>query len=367
MIQFNPKNNGIGQCAKCSTTIDPGTLYSSPVTPKCDQGTVTGVASTVVNGITNYTWSCTSGGGTVASCSAQYKPIGIPDPTDGQCDEYRLPRQCSYGVATVDKTQETSTGPLLISLINQLPISTSPYAAGDCRPPVDGKPRVVCDADPFITISSTLTSFTLPSSVTQKQGNCRVIFDSADTCASREDVITFTGIPTKCDPLSDHPECMTTDEKKVCIQLKDKFGNIVSKDANQVTITSDIAKNSYIESDTTQYSLGEVAIVDGKYCAPVVCTANCGTSGSTIETTNTPPGTFNLDNLLIGIGNPGGNFSYTPADMATHPSGGIIIKKKSCTGHLEVLDGEVWNRDGVMYDTEQLYRVVVDGTNPACI
>ena len=53
--------------------------------------------------------------------------------------------------------------------------------------------------------------------------------------------------------------------------------------------------------------------------------------------------------------------------MATHPSGGIvIIKKKSCTGHIEVLDGELWNTDGVMYDTEQLYRIVVDGSNPAC-
>jgi hypothetical protein len=53
--------------------------------------------------------------------------------------------------------------------------------------------------------------------------------------------------------------------------------------------------------------------------------------------------------------------------MATQPSGGIvIIKKKSCTGHIEVLDGENWTTDGVMYDTEQLYRVVVDGTDPVC-
>jgi hypothetical protein len=169
MLQFSPQGNGIGNCAKCSNSIDPGTLYSSPVTPKCDQGTVTGATSTVVNGVTNYTWSCTSGGGTAASCNAQYKPIGTPDPIDGQCLEYRLPRQCSYGVKTSDKTQETSTGPLTISLVNQLPTSTSPYAPGACRPPVDGKPRIVCDADPFTTITSTLTSFTLPSSVTQKQ------------------------------------------------------------------------------------------------------------------------------------------------------------------------------------------------------
>jgi hypothetical protein len=254
--------------------------------------------------------------------------------------------------------------------VSQLPTSTSPYAPGTCRAPVDGKPRVVCDADPFTTISSTLTSFTLPSSVTQKQGSCRVIFDSPDTCAPREDIITFKGIPVKdkCLPLSDHPECITTDEKKVCIQLKDKFGNTVIKDATQVTIKSNLATNSYITSDTAQYSLGEVTIVDGKYCAPVLCTANCGTSGSTIETTNTPPGTFSITNLLIGIGNPGGNtsFTYTPPDMATHPSGGIILKKKSCTGHLEVQDGESWSTDGVMYDTEQLYRIVVDGSNPAC-
>jgi hypothetical protein len=49
---------------------------------------------------------------------------------------------------------------------------------------------------------------------------------------------------------------------------------MVTKDANQVTITTDGAKNTYVTSDTTQYSLGEVAIVDGKLCVdidPPVC------------------------------------------------------------------------------------------------
>ena len=80
------------------------------------------------------------------------------------------------------------------------------------------------------------------------------------------------------------------------------------------------------------------------------------------------PGAFTLNPIIVGIGNPGGSsFTYTPADMATHPSGGIFIRKKSCTGHLEVLDGETWSTNGVLYDTDQLYRVVVDGDTAACI
>jgi hypothetical protein len=53
--------------------------------------------------------------------------------------------------------------------------------------------------------------------------------------------------------------------------------------------------------------------------------------------------------------------------MGTLPSGGVFIRKKSCTGHLEVLDGETWSTDGVLYDTDQLYRVVVDGDTAACV
>ncbi len=191
-------------------------------------------------------------------CSSQWKPLPVPTDTDGACKEYRLPRQCSYGVATADKSQETSTGPLTISLVNQLPTSTSPYAPGACRPPVDGKPRVVCDADPFTAISSTLTSFTLPSTVTQKQGNCRVIFDSVDTCAPREDKIIFKGVPVPpvC-PDSTNPACdPIVSSGSVCIRLTDKFKNIVTHiPATQVTITGDLKTESYIETDTSRYSL----------------------------------------------------------------------------------------------------------------
>jgi hypothetical protein len=79
------------------------------------------------------------------------------------------------------------------------------------------------------------------------------------------------------------------------------------------------------------------------------------------------PGTFTPGTIDIGVGNPGGSFSYTPADMATLPSGSIFTRKKSCTGHLEVLDGETWNTDGVLYNTDQLYRVVVDEETAACV
>jgi hypothetical protein len=53
--------------------------------------------------------------------------------------------------------------------------------------------------------------------------------------------------------------------------------------------------------------------------------------------------------------------------MGTLPSGGVFIRKKSCTGHLEVFDGGAWSTNGVLYDTEQLYKIVVDGDSPACI
>ena len=211
--------------------------------------------------MTHYSWTCQQTGGNPTSCTnAQYKAIIPPTDTDPQCYEYRLPRQCSYGVVSADKSQETSTGPLTISFVNQLPISTYPYAPGACRPPVDGKPRVVCDADPFTSISSTLFGFTLPSSVTQKQGNCRVIFDSTDTCAKREDTITFKGVPypPAC-PDPTNPACnpvVYTSSGKVCIRLTDKFKNIVTHvPATQVTITGSLTTESYIKTDTSRYSL----------------------------------------------------------------------------------------------------------------
>lgn len=177
-----------------------------------------------------------------------------------------------------------------------------------------------------------------------------------------------------------------TTDQKVCIQLTDKFKNIVTyADATKVTITGTVGTNSYIKSDTSQYSLGEVTIVDGKFCVPVVPPKPC-MAGDPLcpvvppeppivitDTYCVPgwtacPGTSTITTLTVGVGNPGGStFTYTPADMATRPSGGVIIKKKSCTGYLEVQDGENWNTDGVMYDMEQLYRVVVDGSDPVCV
>lgn len=307
---------------------------------------------------------------------------------DGCCDETRSPSQCVYSVKDEYKAQPTQDGPLNLPIFKN-PADTNNIAS-ECRPPVDGKPRVVCDADPFTTISSTLTSFTLPSSVTQKQGNCRVIFDSADTCAKREDTIIFKGVPVKpiC-PDSTNPDCgvtVDTTNQKVCIQLTDKFKNIVTyADATKVTITGTVGTNTYIKSDTSQYSLGEVTIVDGKFCVPVVPPKPCilgdplcpvippeppvvVTDTYCVPGWTACPGSSTVTTLTVGIGNPGGSsFTYTPADMATRPSGGVIIKKKSCTGHLEVLDGETWNTDGVMYDTEQLYRIVVDGSDSACV
>jgi hypothetical protein len=131
--------------------------------------------------------------------------------------------------------------------------------SSECRPALDGKPRVVCDADPFTTISSTLTSFTLPSSVTQKQANCRVIFDAADTCSPREDTIAFKGVPEppNCTTDPTNPACIAeTSSGKVCIRLTDKFKNIVTHiPATQVTITGVLDTQSYIKTDTSQYSL----------------------------------------------------------------------------------------------------------------
>ena len=99
-VTFIPDGNGMGNCAKCSSGINPVTVYESTVTPACDNGTVVNpTSSTDGSNKTTYTWSCSSVGGTNASCTAQSKPVVEPTDTNPQCDETRRVSQCTYTMA----------------------------------------------------------------------------------------------------------------------------------------------------------------------------------------------------------------------------------------------------------------------------
>ncbi|MFZ2256108.1 MAG: hypothetical protein WAW59_01020 [Patescibacteria group bacterium] len=149
----------------------------------------------------------------------------------------------------------TQDGPTIVSL-------TGTTA---CRPPVDGKPRILCDADPFTNITGTLSSFTLSGSVTQKTGLCRVIFDAPDVCSPREDVITIKPVTPECDPtvknINDPKYCpRTVAETTVCLKLTDKFGNPVYDYAtNRIeSVLDKVEKNEYYKeyntgTDNTRY------------------------------------------------------------------------------------------------------------------
>jgi hypothetical protein len=160
----------------------------------------------------------------------------------------------------------TEDGPVII------PINSTT----NCRPPVDGKPNISCTADPFITISSTLSSFTLPSSVTQKPGSCIVSFSAAaDVCKDkipdRTDTISITpGVcdnkitdpkdpkfcgPNECDPtISDYADaryCPRTVTKGVCVEIKNySTGSIVS-------VLGPVKSNPYFE----KYNPGKDATI----------------------------------------------------------------------------------------------------------
>lgn len=406
----------MGNCAKCSSGINPITVYESTITPACDNGTVVNpTSSTDSTNKTTYTWSCSSGGGTNASCTAQSKPVTDPP----QCDETRRVSQCMYSMAGGETLSlGTSDGPTTIG-INSTTASLPGYAPGTCRAPVAGvKPRVVCDGYSG-TIESSLTSFTLPSDVTRKPGKCSVIFDDPGYCYPRsKDTVeikakadpTCLGL-TETDALK-KPECTATVTDKVCIAIKDKYGNPVEKiEADKVTtslkyVLSATPTNTYYKKNSSivyvpgtfiQVSPGVVCApkcdkdhpelcecqelgtcppppppsctstntcttcADSNTCPPPVCIPslannNCGDPIVTTITDNTcTPSILN-------------NYCKEPGPVTTVPGGDIITARKTCTGNIEVWNGAAWTKDGstILYDQPYDYRIFIDGADPVC-
>jgi hypothetical protein len=246
----------MGNCAKCSSGISPTTVYESAVTPACDNGTVVSpTSSTDSTGKTTYSWSCSSGGGTNASCTAQSKPVTDPP----ACDETRRVSQCMYSMAGGETLSlGTSDGPTTIG-INSTAASLPLYVPGACRAPVAGvKPRVVCDGYSG-TIETSLTSFTLPSDVTRKPGKCSIIFDDPGYCYPRsKDTIEIKAKPTT--PCltnitldAKDPNCIvSTNSGRVCVELKDKYGSPVREWANKVSVTLGATqKNTYYSENNS--------------------------------------------------------------------------------------------------------------------
>jgi hypothetical protein len=319
----------------------------------------------------------------VSCTNAQYKPL---DPTS--CNETRLPPQCIYSVKNSDKSISTQDGPLTLSLA-----STTA-----CRAPVDGKPRVVCTASTG-TITTSLAGFTLPQAVTQKAGTCQVVFDAPDTCTPRTDTINIIPTTPQCDPqIKDDKNpayCpRTIVNNTVCVKLADKYGNPVYNYATNtiISILGKVVSNSYYGAgDTTVYTPGVYSIVGNEYCSPICVSGACPPPPLACTATNTcppPPGNCDASKKIctpitcIKTATsdclPGGavcmptvaNSQCTPpGPVITQPGGGTIItRKKTCTGYLEVWNGQTWTNNGdiILYDQPHTYRVVVRDTDPVC-
>jgi hypothetical protein len=163
-------------------------------------------------------------------------------------------------VKDIDKAQPTQEGPLSLSFLKSTADMNN--ISSECRAPVDGKSRVVCDSYTG-AITTSLVNFTLPKVVTQKTGICHVVFDAPDTCSPRQDDITFTAKAdptclglTETDALK-KPECTATVTDKVCIAIKDKYGNPVNKvEADKVTtslkyVLSATPTNTYYKKNSS--------------------------------------------------------------------------------------------------------------------
>lgn len=318
VITFYPVGNWVVNPScyppSCDSTVANTTLRTAPLDStgaKCSDGSPANFVSTTdATGKTTYTWKCQKTGTTAATCNAYYKPLCIPTATDGCCGETRanpnawsdltkrtdLP-QCRYS-ALLNNTTYALSGWVMPT--QTWPVTLGINSTTNCRPPVDGKPRIICDSDPFSTIVGTLTSFTLPSTVTQKIGRCTIKFDAADVCIPRTtDTVDLKAYPcdititnpssplyckwNACDPsISDsrHPfYCLReviTDN--VCTKLTDGFGNPVYNYAtNKITsvlwkvISNEYHSNYNGTGDATIYASWAVTVVGNQYCE-AICT-----------------------------------------------------------------------------------------------
>lgn len=422
--------------ASCDTTVANNTLRTTTLDAtgaRCSQWSPTNFVSTTdADGKTTYTWTCQRTWAPAVSCNAYYKPLQPATVEDGQCEERysindsrnplrhppRLPDQCQYSVimnqpriGMTGGILSTQDGPTVVALTWWYLRSTN-GVVWNCEPPVNGRPRVVCSADSFVNITGTLSWFTLPSSITQSIWSCRVIFDAADVCRPREDVIATRAIVPDCDPTIrdyNNPRYCPTSVEPVCVQLQDRFwnpilgystGRIVSRFSGSTLI------NRYFEmynsgSDTTRYNEWSYTEVNGSYCSPGVCTVVngvlCGqwcpgewsaTCNPVIPPESNPPPTICVNTpeepnkcpvvTNTCIPTEANNFCNPPVPVTVpgcdSPSYSgdpmlCIDRPKACTAHLEVADELGWwtdNGDNIMYDDSMTYRIVVDGTDPAC-
>lgn len=300
---------------ECDVAVSNNSLKTAPITTgSCKYGTVAGFTSSTdaTTGKTTYDWTCTKAWGTTASCKAYYKPLTVVTVDNGACEERysvtdprnplrhppRLPDQCEYSLITnqprigmTGGVLRTQDGPTVVALTWAYLQSTNGIA-WNCQAPIDGKPRIVCEADPFVNITGTLSWFTLPSTVTQGIGNCRVIFDAPDVCKKKEEWFRTKAF-ADCDPtITDYRNtkyCDTyVEDACVNIKIEDKYWNPELGYATGKIVSRFLGKgvvNTYFEKynpgkDTTQYAEWTYTEVDGKYCAKKICTvvdgALCG-------------------------------------------------------------------------------------------
>lgn len=273
--------------AECAPGVSNNTLRANPLTSgSCKYGTASTLTSaTDATGKVTYTWTCEKTWSPTVSCNAYYKPLCIPSATDGCCDERRAandpnnitqfghpPRkrdQCSYsvipnqpGISMTGNILSTQNGPTIVYLTGGAAQSMN-GVTWNCQMPVGGRPRVVCSADPFTTITTTsLSRFTLPSSVTQRIGSCRIIFDAPDVCSPREDVIRIDATavdPEKCNPNITDPGdprfCgwVSTANERICVSLQDKFWNPVNPQYINKEMYSVFTRNNSLISTRNLY------------------------------------------------------------------------------------------------------------------
>ncbi len=327
--------------ASCDTSVANTTLRTTTLEAawaRCRDGSPANFSSTTdAEGKTTYTWTCQKAGWTPVSCNAYYKELEDPTVNNGACKERysvndprnplrhppRLPDQCRYSVilnqpriSMTGGVMSTQTGPTVVALTWGYLRSTNGIT-WNCQPPLNGRPRIVCDADSFTQITGTLSGFTLPSTVTQRVGSCQVIFDAPDVCAPKTDTITTRAVTPECDPritdVNNTRYCRTrVTNDNVCVEIKDAFwnsilgystGRIVSRFSGATLV------NRYFEKynagpDTTQYNEWRYTEVSGNYCTPNICTVvngvlcgrGCPGEGTpTCGVTDPPPPECNPD------------------------------------------------------------------------
>ena len=264
---------------------------------------------------------------------------------DTQCDA-RNDEACTLSL--LDTVYNTTTGSLTIPLHYNNSISilwTGTMQTLTCTSPKI--PSVTCTAlnTGSIRILQAGTGYTLvlPPEVASKEWSCS-LRTATNTCwGSKVETFTLRDRPTRV-------ETWSITEERVCFRLRGASWKAVS--GMKITTTLQIGGNTYItfqDTDRRVYTFNDVEVVGDQYCVNIPGGGGGGGSGPGGPVPGPRPITITVQ------------WCNDPFRCTITQPGGFIITPKKCSAYLEVLDNGAWNRDGVLYNKKQSYRVHVRG------